>query len=112
MLTSLYRTCGRMPVIGQHITMAYLSMRIKQSVQKNKDRKLDPEVARLGGNELDGAIRDIANDIYEEELAPMIAETGIPSMLTDRLKNRAIRELSQVLVQQAEKAATTKTGAA
>jgi hypothetical protein len=109
MIETMYKWFGKMPVIGQPITLSYIGYRVKNAVTKHQDKKLDPTTAQLAGKELDDFINDQAHSIFNDEIQPLISEHNIPSIATDPLKNKAINEFSNVLRKNIEKKVTTKT---
>lgn len=108
MIETLYKFLGKAPVVGQPITLAYISNRVQQSVRKTQDRKLDPETAKLAGGQLESELKKQANDIYSADVQPLVAETGVPDALVKPLKDKAIAELTKVMREQIQKQLTTK----
>jgi len=109
MIETMYKWFGRMPVIGQPITLSYIGYRVKNAVTKHKDRKLDPTTAQLAGRELDDFLNGEAHSIFNDEIQPLISEHNIPSIASDPIKNRAISEFTNLLRKNIEKQVTTKT---
>lgn len=101
MIETLYKMFGKMPVIGRPITIAYISKRVKDCIEKNKSVKLDAETSKLTGKELDSAIKKQCNDIFKEEIQPIAEENGIPEEVIKPIREKFVSELSKELSKQA-----------
>ncbi|MCS6822759.1 MAG: hypothetical protein NZ529_00580 [Cytophagaceae bacterium] len=108
MIETLYNVLGNAPMVGQPITTAYISNRIKKAVQAAKDKKLDTETAQLVGDQLDSALQDKANDIFDSEIGPIISKHNIPDHVIKPLKEKAIEQLVGVLKEKIVNKITTK----
>jgi hypothetical protein len=108
MIETLYNMLGNAPVVGQPITMAYIGNRIKKAVRTTKDKKLDPKTAELVGDQLDSALQDQANEIFDSEIGPIISKHALPEQVVTLLKEKAIEQLVGVLKDKVVDRITTK----
>jgi hypothetical protein len=100
MIDFLYKNFGKAPVVGQPITIAYISAKVKDLVS-GKSATLDPEAKKLSGKELEGQINKQATALYDEHIQPSVNETGLPSEVSNEVKKKAIKEISAKLKDQA-----------
>lgn len=107
MIVFLYKNFKNFPVIGNPIKGAYVGYLIKNLVKKTKVGEAKKELIELTGDELEGALNDTANELFDEAITPIITEEGIPVQIVKPLKEKAIDELTGVLrdkaVEKAEK---------
>lgn len=108
MIDTLHNLFGNLPVIGEPIKMAYLGNRVKEAVQKTKDSKLDGDTANLAGNKLDEQLRNKADEIYSQHVAEHVQKAGLPEFANEKIKNKAIDSIVNVLVEKAKQQVTTK----
>ena len=102
MIDFLYKTLGKAPVVGQPITIAYITSKASDLVT-GKSEKLDPEASKLAGKELEGHVNKKANALYDEHLSAEVNSTGFPSEVSDEIKKRAIKTMTLKLREQAMK---------
>ena len=87
-------------MIGTPITMAYISAKVHDLVS-GKSATLDPEAKKLSGKELEGFINKQATSLYDQHILPTVNETGIPKVVHDDVKKKAIGQISAKLKDQA-----------
>lgn len=109
MLEKLYKWFGKTPMIGKPITLAYIGKRVKDCIQKNKDRKLDGETSKLAGKELEAVIKDQCKDIFKAEIQPIADEHGLPDEVVKPVRDKFIAELSKEISKQAMSKVTQET---
>ena len=108
MIETIHNLFGNLPVVGEPIKMAYLGKRVKEAVQKTKDSKLDVDTSNSVGEKMHEQLRAKADEIYSDNIASYVIEAGLPEYAHDKIKNRAIDSLVNVLVEKAKQQITTK----
>jgi hypothetical protein len=112
MIKFLFNTFGNVPGIGGPIKAAYVGSLVNELVQKGKDSPAKAELKGLAGNELESALNDQANSMYDEHIGPVVAQNNIPNVVHQPIKEKAITRLVEVMrakvQQQANKNAGTK----
>ena len=93
----LFGTCRNLPLVGPAITAAYVGSLVKDLVKQGKDSPAKPELINLGVNELEGALNDAANALYDESVGKIVSENNVPDMIHNPIKARAIGELIGVM---------------
>lgn len=97
MIKVLFNTFGNTPVIGGPIKAAYIGSLVKDLVQQGKTSPANSELKNLGGNELESALNNQANALYDQHITPVVLENNIPGVIHDRIKTKAISELVTVM---------------
>ena len=100
MIDLLYKTLGKAPVVGQPITIAYITAKAKDLVT-GKSEKLDPEASKLAGKELESHLNKKANQLYDEHLSAEVNSTGLPTEVSSEVKKRAIKKMTETMRDQA-----------
>ena len=108
MIETIHNLFGNLPVVGEPIKMAYLGKRVKDAVQKTKDSKLDVDTSNSVGAKLDEQLRNKADEIYSENIASYVQQAGLPEYANEKIKNKAIDSIVNVLVEKTKKQITTK----
>ena len=57
---------------------------------------------------MDEHLREKADEIYSENIAQYVQEVGLPEYANEKIKNKAIDSLVNVLVEKAKQHITTK----
>jgi len=96
---TLYKLGKGLPVVGPLVQAAYIGARVKVLLQKAKDSKDNEALREKSGEELDEALADIANDMYEEDITPLVVQEGIPAEVEKPIREKAVEELIAVLRQ-------------
>jgi hypothetical protein len=78
---------GWVPYLGTSLKVMYVGKLTNNALKKVQM----PAGAAIGeATELNAALKDISATLYDEVLAPEVDKLGLPSMLTDKAKNKAI----------------------
>ena len=93
MLKFLFNNFKNVPGVGGAITAAYLGSLINDLVNKSKDKEVNPEDKEKTGKELDDALGDQANDLFDDEIGPIIREHNVPEQVVKPLREKAIEEI-------------------
>jgi hypothetical protein len=96
------------PLIGDAVKVAYFGGLVKNIVKDRQDKEAKSEMVNLTGDELENAIRNEANVLFDENITPEITAYQIPGPIVSRIKARAISKLTNVLKQKAIEAAQKK----
>lgn len=93
MLKFLFTNLKDAPVVGGMITAAYIGSLINDLVGKSKDQNVKEEDKNKTGKELDDALGDQANDMFEEHIGPTIKEYNVPNEVVKPLREKAIEQI-------------------
>ena len=96
-----------MPVVGGPIKAAYVGSLVKDLVQQGKNSPAKPELMNLGKNELESALNDQANSLFDQHVGPVISQHNIPHALTNPIKEKAINEIVTQMRAKIEASRTT-----
>lgn len=110
MIKFLFDNCKDFPVIGGPIKAAYIGVLVKNVVKEGKRGKSAKELSNLTGEELEGAINEEANSIFDENITPEIKQYMIPDALIAPIKEKAIKEITAKLREKAQEKVEKKTG--
>jgi hypothetical protein len=97
MIKFLFNTFGNVPGIGGPLKAAYVGSLVKDLVQQGKNSPANAELKNLGANELESALNNQANAMYDEHITPVVSQNNIPDMIHRPIKERAITELVAVM---------------
>ena len=93
MIKFLYSTFGSVPGLSGPLKAAYVGSLIKDLVQQGKDSPAKSELKNLGGNELESALNDQANAMYDQHITPVVQQNNIPDAIHQPMKEKAIAQL-------------------
>lgn len=100
----LYSFLKNLPVVGPGVKAAYIGSKVKVLVQKIEG---DPQAAAKlkgkAGDELEEALNEEANGLYDNEISPMVQAEGIPEEIEQPVKEKAIEQLVAALRKKLEK---------
>ena len=97
MIKMLYNTFGNFPVVGGALKAAYVGSLVKDLVQQGKNSPAKDELKNLGSAELDTALNNQANAMYDEHITPIVSQNNIPSAIHNPIKEKAISQLVTVM---------------
>lgn len=97
MIKMLFNTFGNFPVIGGPIKAAYVGSLVKDLVQQGKNGSAKSELKGLAGNELESALNEQANSMYDQHITPVVSQNNIPNVIHQPIKERAISQLVSVM---------------
>ena len=97
MIKFLYNTFGNMPMVGAPIKAAYIGSLVKDLVQQGKNGPAKDELKNLGGNELENALNEQANNLYDQHITPEVSKNNIPNAIHQPIKEKAIAQLVSVM---------------
>lgn len=107
MIKFLFDNFSGMPVVGGPIKAAYVGSLVKDLVQQGKNSPVKEELKTLGKNELESALNDQANNLFDTHVGPVISQHNIPSALTNPIKEKAINEIVSQMRTKIEASRTT-----
>jgi hypothetical protein len=93
MINFLFNNFSGMPVIGGPIKAAYVGSLVKNLIQQGKTSPVKDELKNMGKDELESALNDQANQLFDQHVGGVISQHNIPSIITNPIKERAISEL-------------------
>ena len=93
MLKFLFTTFKDVPGIGGAVTAAYIGSLINDLVSKSKDEEPKPGDKEKTGKELDDALGDQANDLFDDNISPTIKEYNVPEEVVKPLREKAIEQI-------------------
>ncbi len=103
----LAKNFGWVPILGEYFKTAYKVQKITQKVQRLVEAQRNgtfwTEVEKMSETEAEKFIRKQADEQYEEHIASEIREQGIPTMMADKIKDRAINELVKAMKEEYNK---------
>jgi hypothetical protein len=105
MIKFLFNTFGNVPGIGGPIKAAYVGSLVNDLVQKGKNSPAKAELKGLAGNELEAALNDQANSMYDEHITPIVSQNNIPNAVHQPIKEKAITKLVAVMREKAQQQA-------
>jgi len=94
---TIYKVFKGFPVIGPVVQAAYIGAKVKALLQKVEGMQADPRTKDKTGKELDDALADVANDLYEESITPLVTQEGIPSMVEKPIREKAVEQIVEIL---------------
>jgi hypothetical protein len=105
MIKFLFDNCRDLPVVGGPVKGLYVGYLVKELIKKGKNSEAKSELKNLGKEELDNALKDQANQMWDENITPQISQYNIPDALVSPMKEKAIEELTGVLKEKVVKGA-------
>jgi hypothetical protein len=110
MIKFLFNTFGNVPGIGAPLKAAYVGSLVKDLVQQGKDSPAKAELKGLAGNELESALNDQANSMYDQHITPVVQQNNIPDVIHNPIKEKAIGQLVTVLRDKVKAQANKQAG--
>jgi hypothetical protein len=105
MIKFLFNTFGNVPGIGGPLKAAYVGSLVNDMIKKGKDSPAKSELKGLAGNELESALNDQANAMYDEHITPVVSQNNIPNVIHQPIKEKAITKLVAVMREKAQQQA-------
>jgi len=100
----LLKAFSWVPGVGEALKMKKIYDKIAKLVAAQKQGKLKEEIMKMSEAEAEKAMRKEAEDQYNEHITPEIREMGIPDVLGNKARTKALDELMKVLKDQYQKA--------
>jgi len=110
MIKFLFDYCRDFPLVGDAIKVAYVGSLIKNVVNEGKQSKSAKDLSNLSGDELEGAINDEANNVFDEFIMPEISSYNFPEAVISPMKEKAIEQISANIKEKVQKKAEQKIG--
>ena len=103
MIKFLFDNFKDFPVIGNFIKGLYVGSLVKELIEKGKHSPAKEELKGLTGDELESAMNDEANQMFDETITPVITQYNVPQPIVDPIKEKAIEELVKNMREKADK---------
>jgi len=97
MIKMLYNTFGNFPIVGDGLKAAYVGSLVKDLIQQGKNSPAKDELKNLGSAELDSALNNQANAMYDQHITPVVSQNNIPAAIHNPIKQKAISQLVSVM---------------
>ena len=110
MLKFLYDYGKDLPLVGTPIKMAYATSLINGVIKNGKRSSSAKDLKELTGDELEDALNEEANNIFDENIKPEIS--SIPEPLFSRIQEKAIEKIVASLREKIEKKTEAKASQA
>src|SRR5688572_19622442 len=102
MIKFLYNSFGNLPVVGDGLKAAYVGSLVKDLVQQGKNSPAKDELKHLGKAELETALNNQANSMYDQHITPVVSQNNIPAAIHNPIKEKAITQLVTVMREKVE----------
>lgn len=102
MIKFLFNNFSNVPGVGGAIKAAYVGSLVKDLVQQGKNSPAKDELKNLSGNELESALNNQANSMYDEHITPVVSQNNIPNAIHQPIKEKAIAQLVGVMREKAK----------
>lgn len=110
MIKFLFENFSGLPVVGTPIKVAYIAHLVDGVITDGKQSSSARDLKGLSGDELESAIDDEANDIFDEHIMPVIKGSNIPKEALDAAKEKACEKIAAKLREKADKKVNEKLG--
>ncbi|WP_157630170.1 hypothetical protein [Thermonema rossianum] len=101
---TMYSFLKNLPLVGPAVKAAYIGSKVKVLIQKVEgDPQATAELKGKAGNELEEALNEEANELYDSEISPIVQAEGIPEEVEQPVKEKAIEELVAALRKKLER---------
>ncbi len=97
MIKFLFENFRDFPVVGTPITIAYVGSLVQDVVKEGKRSQSAKDLSTLTGDELEGALNDEANSIFDEQIMPQINSYNLPSAVVTPIKEKAVEKIVAAL---------------
>jgi len=88
------------PIVGTPIKLAYVGYLVKGIINDGKHSNSASELKTLSGDELETALNDQANGLWDDNITPQITQYSIPESLVAPVKEKAIAKIVAKLREQ------------
>jgi hypothetical protein len=85
-MKAIITVLGWVPGLGTALKLYYIGGRAKEALSKVKVEDPDKLKSETAGEYL----KDIADDVYEENIAPEVSSLGLPDFLATKAKEKAM----------------------
>lgn len=110
MLKFLYDYGKDLPLVGTPIKMAYAASLVNNVIKNGKKSSSAKNLKEFTGDELEDALNEEANNVFDEHIAPEIS--GIPEPAFSKVKENAIEKIVAGLREKIEKKTEVKASQA
>jgi len=93
MLKFLFENFKDAPVVGGMITAAYIGSLVNDLVSKSNEKQVKEEDKKKTGKELDDALGDQANEMFDEHIGPTIKEYNVPEEVVKPMREKAVEQI-------------------
>lgn len=104
MIKFLFDNFKNMPVVGGPIKAAYVGSLVKEVIKNGKQSPAKEELLTMGKDDLEDALNQEANNMFDEHITPVITQEGIPAQLVQPIKEKSVDKFGGFLREKVDQA--------